>query len=68
VITQDTGFGNVLPTGDGLFAFSDMDGILSALARIKGDYDAQCRAAHTIARNYFAHDVVLARLLDDIGV
>src|SRR5262249_9580750 len=30
VITQDTGFGNALPLGEGLFAFSTMDDILHA--------------------------------------
>ena len=30
VITQDTGFGTVLPIGEGLFAFKTMEDILAA--------------------------------------
>ena len=39
VITQDTGFGNVLPTGEGLFAFSTMDDVVAAVDEINGDYE-----------------------------
>ena len=39
VVTQDTGFGNVLPTGDGLFAFTTVDDAVEAMARINGDYE-----------------------------
>ena len=35
VITQETGFSNVLPTGEGLFGFSTMEEIVDAVARIK---------------------------------
>ncbi len=68
VITQDTGFGNVLPTGRGLFAFSTMDDILAAIDSIQSDYEGHCRAAAEIAREYFNYDVVLRRLLDQVGV
>src|SRR3990172_361467 len=34
VITQDTGFGKVLPTGEGLFAFNTIDEILAAFEAI----------------------------------
>jgi hypothetical protein len=68
VITQETGFSNVLPTGAGLFAFSSMDEILEALAAIDGDYDRHARVAASIARECFGHDVVLGRLLEDVGL
>ena len=68
VITQDTGFLNVLPTGRGLFAFSTMDDILAAIDCINSDYEGHCRAAAEIAREYFSSDVVLRRLLDEVGV
>jgi GT2 family glycosyltransferase len=68
VISQDTGFTNVFPTGEGLFGFSTMDEILAAVEAINSDYERHSRAAEEIARDYFAHDVVLGRLLDDIGV
>ena len=68
VINQDTGFSNVFPTGEGLFAFSTMDEILAAVEAINSDYQRHSRAAEEIAREYFAHDVVLGRLLGDVGV
>jgi hypothetical protein len=68
VITQDTAFGHVLPTGCGLFAFTTMDDILAALDSINADYPAHCRAAREIAQAYFSYDVVLPRLLEQIGL
>src|SRR4051812_47424283 len=68
VISQETGFSNVFPTGEGLFAFSTMDEILAAVEAINSDYDRHCRAAEEIGREYFAHDVVLGSLLDRVGV
>ena len=63
VISQDTGFSNIFPTGEGLFGFSSMDEILAAVEAINSDYARHSRAAEEIAREYFAHDVVLGRLL-----
>ena len=68
VITQDTAFGNTLPTGLGLHAFSSLDDIATALDRINTDYTRHCRVAQEIARDYFAHDVVLGPILDDLGI
>jgi hypothetical protein len=68
VIDQDTGFGNYLPTGRGLFAFSTMDDVLAAVDAINSDYANHCRGAYEIAREYFSYDVVLKRLLADVGV
>jgi GT2 family glycosyltransferase len=68
VITQETGFSNILPTGEGLFLFSTMDEIVAAVEEIKGDYQRHQRAASTIARECFSHEVVLGRLLNDLGI
>jgi hypothetical protein len=67
VITQDTGFGTVLPTGEGLFAFNTMDEILTAFDAIRSDYDKQSRAARDIAEEYFRAETVLARVIEDLG-
>ncbi len=67
VVTQETGFSNHLPTGEGLFAFSSMDDILAAVDRINSDYKRHCDAALEIARNYFSHDVVLPKMLAEAG-
>jgi hypothetical protein len=68
VITQETGFSNVLPTGQGLFAFSTMEDVLAAVENINSDYDKHCRAASELAREYFSYDVVLKELLTAVGL
>jgi hypothetical protein len=68
VITQDTGFGSELPTGQGLFAFSTMEDILAAVEQINGAYEKHCRAAAAIARELLSCEVVLTKMLDDIGL
>ncbi len=68
VVTQDTGFGNVLPTGEGLFAFSEPDEVVEAFAAIAADYPRHRRAALDVARDYFAHEVVLTSLFERAGV
>jgi hypothetical protein len=68
VITQDTGFGTVLPTGEGLFAFNTMNEILTAFERIATDPARHQRAARAIAEEYFRAESVLTRLLEDLGL
>ncbi len=68
VITQDTGFGTVVPTGNGLFAFNTMDDILSALEAVNADYERHSRAARQIADEFFRAEKVLSKLLADLGL
>ena len=68
VVAQDTGFSNVFPTGEGLFAFSTMDEALAAIDAINSDYRRHCEAARAIAEEYFEAPRVAARLLADIGL
>lgn len=67
VITQETGFSNLYPTGQGLFSFSTEDEVLAAVETIRSDYAAQAEAAREIARAYFSYDVVLPALLERIA-
>ena len=64
VLMQDTGFGEVLPTGTGLFAFRTLDDILAALDSIESDSEKHSEAATEIANEYFRAEVVLQRLLE----
>jgi GT2 family glycosyltransferase len=68
VITQDTGFGRTLPTGEGLFAFSTADDALAALEALDSDYARHALGAARIAEEYFDAERVLRRLLDRVGV
>lgn len=68
VVTQDTAFGDVLPTGEGLLAFTTVEEAAAALLEVEGDWDRHAKAAAAIAREHFDSDVVLGRLLADLGV
>jgi hypothetical protein len=68
VITQDTGFGNALPTGKGLFAFRGLDDILAAVDTIETDYDGNRRAARDLAAEYFDAERVVGSLLARAGL
>lgn len=68
VITQDTGFGNIIPTEEGLFAFNTMEDIVMAFDSINSDYQRHSRAARDIAEEYFRAETVLAKVLDDLGI
>jgi len=68
VVTQDTGFGKLVPTGRGLFAYATMDEAVDGLKRIDADYAAHGQAARRIAEEHFGARAVLARLLADAGV
>jgi hypothetical protein len=68
VITQDTGFGKFLPTGEGLFSFNTMDDIVAAFEAIRSDYARHSRAARAVAEEYFRAETVLAKLIDDLDL
>lgn len=68
VVAQDTGFSRILPTGQGLFAFTTMDEALAAVEAINRDYRRHCQAARAIAEECFDGRSVAARLLSDVGL
>jgi len=68
VVTQETGFSKFIPTGRGLFAFSTMEEVVTALETINADYGHHAHAARQVAAEYFAADKVLLKLLQDAGV
>lgn len=68
VITQDTGFGNRLPTGEGLFAFSCEEEVLAAVDTIALDYKRHSSAALEIAREYFDGAKTLADVMRRVGL
>lgn len=68
VITQETGFSNILPTDRGLFAFSTLEDAAAAVEEINSDYKAHSRSARDICQEYFDSDKVLKRFLDDLGI
>jgi len=67
-LVQDTGFSRNLPVGEGLVAFRTLDEAVAGAERIVHDYDLHCRAARALAEEYFDSNVVLRRLVEDVGI
>ena len=68
VVTQETGFSNVLPSGRGLFGWRSEDDIVAAVEAIATDYRGHCGTARDIAIEYFAAEKVLASLMERAGL
>jgi hypothetical protein len=67
-IVEDTGFGQYLPVGEGLFSFDDADGAYRAIQAVEADPVRAGKAARELAGTYFDSDKVLAGLLSDCGL
>jgi len=65
VVVQDTGFGGVIPTGDGIVAFRDEAEAADALDDVEARYAVHARAARELAFEYFDSDTVLRRLVEE---
>lgn len=63
VLAQDTGFTRRLPVRDGLFPFSSVEDVASAVDILHSDYPAQRQAARAIAENFLDSDLILDSLL-----
>ncbi len=68
VLVQDTGFSANLPVGEGLLAFTDLEGAVEGAERIARDYEAHRRAARAVAESHFDSDTVLSRFLEEAGI
>lgn len=64
VIVQDTGFGCAIPTGEGVFSFSNLDEARSAISCVADAPERHARIAREIAREYFDSDRVLTSLIE----
>jgi hypothetical protein len=66
-VLQDTGWSNVYPTGDGLFAFDTIEQAVAGINDINADYAYHSAEARQIAEEYFDARLVLERMLKEIG-
>lgn len=66
VVQQDTGFGDLLPCGEGLFAVSTVDEAADALDAVLRDPDRQGRAARAIAEEHLGSERVLGRWIEEV--
>jgi hypothetical protein len=67
VIAQDTGFSQRYPCGEGLIAFSDLDGARRGIEEVCADPARHSRAAREIAAEHFEARKVLGRLMERLG-
>ncbi len=65
VVVQDTGFGGVLPTGEGILSFRTMEEAAAAIREVESGYDRHAKAARAIAEEHFDSDKVLTRLIEE---
>jgi hypothetical protein len=63
VILQDTGFSDVLPTGEGLLAFTTPQQAVECLESVRKDLERHSAAARAIAAAYFDSNKILSDLL-----
>ena len=63
VVTQDTGFGRVLPTGKGLYAVRTLEDAVRATRSIAAEYEVNAQAARQIAEQHFDARRVVAELM-----
>jgi hypothetical protein len=68
VVTQDTSFGKFIPTGEGLFAFKNINDIKNAIEAISADYSKHSEKAQEIAQEYFAAEKVVGKMLSHLGI
>jgi hypothetical protein len=68
VITGETGFSKTIPSGRGLFGFSNMDQLLAAIDAVESDHTGHCQAAREIGEEYFGSEKVLASLMNRAGL
>jgi hypothetical protein len=67
VVALDTGLGDVLPVGDGLLVYADADEAVAAVDDVCARYEEHRHAARRLAEEHLDSDLVLTRLLDEVG-
>jgi hypothetical protein len=67
VLHQDTGCGEILPTGEGLLLFKHTADVVWALEELDADYARHAQAARRIAEEHLEARLVVGRMLDEAG-
>jgi hypothetical protein len=65
VVVQDTGYGCVLPLGEGLLGFNTIDEAVAAIQDVQRHYQRHAEAARAIAETYFDSDKILSRFVEE---
>ena len=67
VITQETQWSKYIPSGNGLFAFTDVESAIEAINKVKLDIKLQSIKAKEIAHDYFDSNIVLKKMLEQLN-
>lgn len=67
VLTQDTGFGDAYPTGEGLVTYRTLEEAVQGAEAIASDLERHGRAARALAREYLDAGRVLPRLVEAVA-
>ena len=67
-LVQDTGFSRNFPVGEGLIAFRTVDEAVRGVDAIQRDPRRHQEAARALAAEFFDSNLVIGRLLDDVGI
>ncbi|MCC6767163.1 MAG: hypothetical protein IT293_21125 [Deltaproteobacteria bacterium] len=68
VVTQETGFSERIPSGEGLLAFATPEEAVAAVRAVVADWPRHARAARAIAEEHFAADKVIGAMLGAAGL
>ncbi len=68
VVTQETGFSELIPSGKGLLAFSTEEEAVDAVRAVAADWALHARAARAVAEEHFAAGKVIGAMLDAAGL
>lgn len=67
VVAQETGYGEHLPTGEGLLSFATLEQAIGAVEDVRADPARHSRAARAIAEEHFDATRVLSGLIEELG-
>jgi hypothetical protein len=67
VVAQDTLWSKYLPTGEGLFAFTDINSAVESIRQVVSEPAIHAKAAKRIAHEYFDSTKVLTKMLNKLN-
>lgn len=67
VIAEETQWSRYIPSGEGLFAFTDMHSAVEAIRAVAGNLKYHAAKAKEIAHEYFNSDKVLTKMLEQLN-
>jgi hypothetical protein len=67
VVAQDTGFAELLPTGEGLLTFATVEEAAAGVEEVEGSWQRHARAARELAEEHLDARTVLSRLIEGLA-